>query len=151
MIEGVKVEPLITRLDERGREAHLFRADEAEAVRFGQVQLTSLFPGAIKAWRRHRVRTDVVACVQGTVRLGLYDARDESPSSGLAIEIFLGPHNPVRVTIPPRVWFGYKGIGTEEALLVVLTDHADSVKVPDEDTWDPHINDIPFDWDRRDG
>lgn len=149
MIDGVHVRNLEIRPDERGRFAELFRADEGLPP-FGQVHLATVLPGAIKAWHRHRRRTDVLAVVSGMLRLGLYDGRHGSSTEGELNQFFLGVHAPLRITIPPGVWFGLKGVGPDEALVVVYTDLPNDPRDPDEDRWDPHVNDIPFDWDRRD-
>jgi len=151
VIEGLLVQSLEVKADERGRLAELFRADVPGTPAFGQVHLTTLHPGVVKAWRRHSRRTDALAVVSGMVRLGLYDGREESPTSGELRQFFLGDHSPLRVVVPPGVWFGLKGIGPAEALVVVLTDAPYDAKDPDEERWDPDVNDIPFDWERRDG
>lgn len=149
MIEGVRVQSLDLNVDERGRLVELFRGDEEDCREFGQVHVTTLFPGVVKAWHRHRVRTDVLAVVAGMVRLGLYDDREGSRSEGELNQFFLGEHNPLRVVIPPRVWFGMKGLGTSEAIIAVLTDRTYNPRDPDEERMDPDVNEIPFDWDIR--
>ena len=68
MIEGVTVETITIRADERGRLLEAFEGS-------GQVILTTLNPGAIKGWHRHAACTDTFICVQGMVRMGLYDER----------------------------------------------------------------------------
>lgn len=150
MIEGVVIEKVEAKADERGRLVELFRSDSPHAPGFGQVHLTTVYPGVVKAWHRHRDRTDVLYCVAGTIRLGLYDDRPGTSTPGELREFFLGDHGPLRVTIPPGVWFGFKGVGTREALVVVLTDRLNNPRDPDEERLDPQINDIPFDWERRD-
>ena len=150
MIAGVKIDRIEWKPDERGRLAELFRADDGSLPPFGQVHVTTVLPGAIKAWHRHRERTDVLAVVSGMARLGLFDDRQGSATYGELMELFLGDHQPLRVTIPPGVWFGLKGYGEREAVVVVLTDRPYDRKDPDEDRWHPVANEIPFDWDRRD-
>jgi dTDP-4-dehydrorhamnose 3,5-epimerase len=149
VIDGVELRPLEPKVDERGRVVELFRADE-NLPGFGQVHLTTVHPGAVKAWHRHARRTDVLAVVAGTVRVGLFDGRDGSPTYGEVNEFFLGVHFHRRLTIPPGVWFGLKGVGTEEALVVVYTDEPYRRLSADEERWDPEANEIPFDWERRD-
>jgi dTDP-4-dehydrorhamnose 3,5-epimerase len=150
MIDGVEVKELTNQLDERGHVTELFRADDVGDVRFGQVHLATVRPGVVKGWHRHVHRTDLLTCVRGIVRLGLYDPREASPTHLEVNEMFLGPERPLRVKIPPKVWFGLKGVGPEEAYVVVLTDEPHNRHVPDEERWDPEVNEIPFDWERRD-
>ena len=143
MIEGVKVEKVKLRVDERGRLVELFEEP-------GQVILTTLFPGAIKGWHRHRRCADTLVCVAGMVRLGVYDEREGSPTHGQLGEFFLGVHAPLRVHLPAGIWFGLKGIGPGEALVVVHKSLTHDPSDPDEERMDPQINEIPFDWERRD-
>jgi dTDP-4-dehydrorhamnose 3,5-epimerase len=150
LIDGVVVKRLEVKADERGRLVELFRSDDPDFRGFGQVHLTTVRAGVVKAWRRHKTRTDVLAAVAGMVRLGLYDGRSGGKTEGELRQFFLGVHSPLRVTIPPGVWFGLKGVGAEEALVVVCTDAPYDPRDPDEEHWDPVINEIPFDWDRRD-
>lgn len=149
MIAGVSLKPLEPKVDERGRVVELFRADEGLPA-FGQVHLATVQPGAVKAWHRHAERTDVFAVIAGTVRVGLFDGRRGSETEGEVNEFFLGTHLPRRLVVPPGVWFGLKGVGVEEALVVVYTDHAYRRLSADEERWDPEVNEIPFDWARRD-
>lgn len=150
MIEGVIVNQLTSHVDERGRLCALFRRDEAGSEQYGQVHLTTLWPGVVKAWHRHKHRRDSLVCVAGTVRLGLYDERADSPTHAELNQFFLGAHSPLRISIPPGVWFGLQALGTEQALVVVLSDQPYDPHRPDEERCDPVVNEIPFDWERRD-
>jgi dTDP-4-dehydrorhamnose 3,5-epimerase len=150
MIDGVQVERLQCHVDERGRLTELFRADDGLCELFGQVHITTVQPGAIKAWHRHLETTDVIAPVAGTARLGLADDRDGSKTEGQMNEFFLTPLDPMKVLIPPGVWFGLKGVGTQEAVVAVFSDRLYDPKDPDQQRLDPLVNELPFDWDRRD-
>ncbi len=150
MIDGVVVRTLESNPDERGRLVELFRVDVPGAHLVGQVHMTTLFPGVVKAWHRHRRRTDTLTVVSGLVRLGLYDTREGSKTENELNEFFLGDHGPIAITVPPGVWFGLKGCGTRESLVVVVTDLPNDPRMPDEEHMDPVLNEIPFDWERRD-
>ncbi len=149
MIEGVRVSEIKVKADERGRLCELFRKDDPDTVDFAQVHLTTLYPGVVKAWHRHREKSDVITVVSGMARIGLYDDRRKSKTEGEVNEFYLGIHRPMRLLVPPGVWFGLKCVGPTEALVLVLTDRLHQAKVPDEETLDPEANDIPFDWDLR--
>ncbi|MCU0224423.1 MAG: dTDP-4-dehydrorhamnose 3,5-epimerase family protein [Acidobacteria bacterium] len=150
MIEGVVVRTLEPKTDDRGRVVELFRCDGPAPHVAAQIHLTTVFPGVVKAWHRHRRRTDTLAVVSGLVRLGLYDAREGSKTENELNQFFLGDHAPLAVTVPAGVWFGMKGCGTAESLVIVVTDRPHDPKLPDEDRIDPVLNEIPFDWERRD-
>ena len=54
MIEGVKTKKLNVIPDERGRLMEIFRCDEELFEKFGQVYLTTCYPGVVKAWHTHQ-------------------------------------------------------------------------------------------------
>jgi dTDP-4-dehydrorhamnose 3,5-epimerase len=150
LIAGVTVRPLKAVPDERGRIMEILRSDDREFRKFGELALTTVYPGAIKGWHRHRVQWDHFAVARGMLKLVLVDTREDSETHDEINEFFLGDHNPLIVTIPPQVLHGFKGIDVGETIVVSCAsepfDHAD----PDEERLDPHLTDIPYDWDRRD-
>lgn len=150
MIEGVVLEELVNHPDERGRVLELDREDTPDHRAVAQTTLVTLFPGVVKAWHRHLHRTDTLVCVRGTVRVGLYDPREGSSTTGDLNQFYLAEIAPRRLRIPPEIWFGLKAAGPEEAYVLVLSDRVYDPADPDEERLDPHINEIPFDWDRRD-
>ncbi len=152
LIDGVVVKPLRVIADERGRLMEILRSDDPHFVKFGQVYLTTAYPGVVKAWHYHRRQQDTFAVVKGMLKLVLYDAREDSPTKGLVNEFFLGEHSPIFVVVPPLVFHGFKAIGTEEALVINVPTEVYDYAAPDEYRLPPHNNGvIPYDWSRRDG
>ncbi len=151
MIEGVKVKKLKVIPDERGRLMEILRCDEEIFEKFGQVYLSTTYPGVVKGWHFHKVQTDNIACVKGMLKLVLFDNRDGSASSGEVNEFFIGEHNPMLVQVPRGVYHGWKCISGEEAMVINCPSEAYNYSQPDEYRVDPHNNDIPYKWERRDG
>jgi dTDP-4-dehydrorhamnose 3,5-epimerase len=151
MIDGVKIKKLKVIPDERGRLMEILRADDELFERFGQVYATTTYPGVVKAWHLHRKQTDNIVCIQGMIKLVVYDPREESPTFQDVNQIYLGVHNPVLVQVPANVYHGWKCISQEEALIVNLPTDVYNYERPDEERIDPHDNDIPYDWQRKDG
>ena len=151
MIEGVNVKQLRVIPDERGRLMEILRADDPEFVKFGQVYMTTVWPGVVKAWHYHKKQTDSMAVVSGLAKIVLYDGRDGSPTRGEVNEFFVGEHNPILVQIPNGVYHGMKGAGDREAIIINTVTEPYNRETPDEFRVDPHENDIPYDWARKDG
>lgn len=151
MIDGVAVKKLRVIPDERGRLMEMVRADDEDFIQFGQVYMTTAYPGVVKGWHYHRNQHDNMAVVTGMMKIVLYDNRDGSPTKGEINEFFAGTHNPVRITIPPGVCHGFKCISSEEAIVINTVTKPYDYENPDEYRIDPRDNDIPYDWDRRDG
>ena len=144
MIDGVIINSLKQFTDERGKVMHMLRDDSEGFVGFGEIYFSCVYPGAIKGWHIHKKMTLNYTVPQGAIKFVLYDDRPGSPTKGEVQEIFLGPDNYCRVTVPPMIWNGFKGIGTETA---IVANCASIVHDPDEidrrDPFDPHI---PYDW-----
>ena len=151
MIQGVKIKQLRVIPDERGRLMEILRSDDDEFIKFGQVYMTTAYPGVVKGWHYHKVQTDNMAVVSGMMKLVLFDNRQESSTKGEVMEIFLGEHRPLLVTIPPMVFHGFKCVSAKEALVVNVPTEVYNREAPDEYRVHPHDNDIPYAWERKDG
>jgi dTDP-4-dehydrorhamnose 3,5-epimerase len=145
----VHVTPLRRIPDERGAIFHMLRNDSEGFDTFGEIYFSMVYPGAIKAWHKHREMTLNYAVPVGEIKLVCFDDRPESPTKGEVFEVFVGELNYALVTIPPLVWNGFKGIGTTPALVANCATVPHS---PDEiERVDPFAPAIPYDWSLRHG
>jgi dTDP-4-dehydrorhamnose 3,5-epimerase len=151
MIDGVKTKKLRVIPDERGRLMEILRSDDDLFLQFGQVYMTTTYPGVVKAWHLHKEQTDNVACIQGMIKLVLYDSREQSSTFKQVDQYYLGLHNPLLVQIPRGVYHGWMCVSTEEAIIVNIPTERYNYDSPDEFRIDPHDNEIPYDWERKDG
>lgn len=123
MIEGVKLVPRIRHADDRGYVTEILRSDEPHFIRFGQAYVTTVRQGIVKAWHKHRLQTDFFYCISGTVKVGLYDDREESPTRGEYQVETLGEQGAdIQLVIPPMVWHGIMGLAPFSALLNIPTE-----------------------------
>ena len=149
MIDGVMVTPLRQILDERGKIMHMMRCDNDNFQSFGEIYFSCIRPGAIKAWHIHKEMTLNYAVPHGNIKFVLYDDRPASPTKGQLQEVFLGPDNYCLVTVPPLVWNGFKGVGSEMA---IVANCATLPHDPEEiDRLDPFSPEIPYTWDIKHG
>ena len=151
MIEGVKTKNLKVIPDERGRLMEILRADDDLFFKFGQVYMTSTFPGVVKAWHFHKEQIDNVSCVQGMIKIALYDAREDSPTFNELNQFYIGIHNPLLIQIPAGVYHGWMCVSQDEAIMVNIPTEVYDYENPDEHRIDPYENAIPYDWRRKDG
>lgn len=149
MIDGVLVHPLRRIPDERGSVMHMLKETDAHFSRFGEIYFSTVYPGAVKGWHLHDRMVLHYAVPHGQIKMVLYDDREGSPTRGEVQEIFMGDANYVLVRVPAGVWNGFKGIGVVPAVV------ANCATIPHDPTeihrLDPHVNDIPYDWARKDG
>lgn len=146
MIKGVNVKKLKIIPDDRGRLMEIMRADDKFFKKFGQVYMTTAFPGVVKAWHYHKKQEDNFTCVHGKMRLALYDARKSSPTYGEVNDFIISLDDPMLVTIPKNVYHGFKCVSDCEAVVINNPTNMYNNKVPDEYRLDAYDNDIPYDW-----
>jgi len=147
VINGVSTQKLRLIPDERGRLMEILRSDWPVYKKFGQVYMTTNYPGVVKAWHYHTKQTDMVACVKGMVKLVLFDGREGSPTHREVNEFFVGEHNPTLVVIPPGVYHGWKCISESESVVINCPDELFDYEHPDEHRAPYDDPNIPYDWD----
>jgi dTDP-4-dehydrorhamnose 3,5-epimerase len=151
MIDGVIIKKLRVIPDQRGRVMEILRRDDDLFQNFGQVYMTTTYPGVVKAWHKHEKQADHIACVAGMIKMALYDGRPGSPTFKEINEFYLGVHNPLLVKVPAGVYHGWMGVSPEEAVIINVPTETYDREQPDEQRLDPHGNDIPYLWERKDG
>jgi dTDP-4-dehydrorhamnose 3,5-epimerase len=151
MIEGVKQKKLKVIPDERGRLMEILRSDDDLFIRFGQVYMTTAYPGVVKGWHYHKNQVDNFVVVKGMIKLVLYDPREDSSTKGEINEFFLGEHNPALIQIPKLVYHGFKCVSQQEAICINCPTEVFNYEKPDEYRIEPHTREIPYDWERKDG
>ena len=144
MITGVEGIPLRQILDERGKIMHMLRSTDPHFEGFGEIYFSCIYPGVVKGWHLHTKMVLNYAVPSGRIKFVLYDDRADSPTRGEVQEIFLGPDSYCLVKVPPLVWNGFKGIGTDMAVV------ANCASIPHDPTeikrLDPFTDQIPYDW-----
>lgn len=151
MICGVRTKRLKVIPDDRGRLMEILRSDDDLFIKFGQVYITTAYPGVVKAWHYHKVQTENFTVACGMAKLVLYDRREDSPTFGEINEFYVGEHNPILVQVPPLVCHGFRCVGHREVVVVNVPTEPYRHENPDEFRVDPCLNDIPYDWARKDG
>lgn len=146
MIAGVKTKILKVVPDERGWLMEILRCDDEIFNAFGQVYMTTAYPGVVKAWHYHKKQTDNFTCIKGMIKVALYDSRAGSETYGEINEFFVGEKNFLLISIPPLVYHGFKAIGDETAYFLSIPTLAYDHKEPDEYRLPPDTDKIPYDW-----
>lgn len=144
-IEGVVITPLNQIGDGRGAVLHMMRNDAPEFTGFGECYFSEVFPGKVKAWKKHTLQTQNIAVPVGRIRLVLFDPRDDSPTLGNLMVVELGrPDAYSRVQLPPGIWYGFDCISQSPALIVNCADMPHMKN--ESETLDLNATIIPFDW-----
>lgn len=145
MIEGV----ILTRLKiipgDLGDVLHAMKQVDSSFCGFGEVYFSTVKKGAVKAWKRHHEMTLNLVVPCGEILFALYDDRQESSTYKEIFEVNLSRSNYMRLTVPPMVWTGFKGLGDG---LNMLLNIANIPHDPQEsDRMDAYKNHINYNWD----
>ncbi|HLG68810.1 MAG TPA: dTDP-4-dehydrorhamnose 3,5-epimerase family protein [Chloroflexota bacterium] len=144
MIAGVQVVPLRRIPDERGTILHMLKRTDAHFREFGEIYFTTVYKDVVKGWHKHREMTLNYACIQGRIKLALFDERTDSGTAGECQEVFLGPDDYSLVVIPPGIWTGFKGMSDPYAIVANCCTHPHDPSLSTR--LDPFNNHIPYDW-----
>ena len=141
-IDGLLINPqkIIDTLG--GDVMHVLKNMDDSFVGFGEAYFSVVEFGVIKAWKRHHEMVMNLVVPVGEISLVFFDDREDSSSFRMFQEITLSRKNYARITVPPLLWVGFKGIGIGVNMLLNI---ASIPHNPDEvDT--KKINEIKFDW-----
>jgi len=159
MLPGVRIRDIVKLPDERGFFAEGLRADWTELLEgdtIVQTNVSSSYPGMIRAWHRHRRgQVDYFVVVRGAMKICAYDDDPESPTRGQLDEVIASAERLQVVRVPGKYWHGTKTISPEGSLTIYMVNRLYDAKNPDEDRrpWnDPQVieprSKQSFDWNR---
>ena len=142
MINDVLITPLKIIETHGGNVMHSLKNDELGFRGFGEAYFSEVHSNAIKAWKLHQDMTLNITIPMGKVRFVLYDDRDKKNKKFQ--ELIISRKNYVRLTVPPKIWFGFQGVSNKNSLLLNIAD----IPHDPEETIRKDLNEIYFDWSK---
>jgi len=109
-IDGVILTPLKIIKNVKGDVYHSLKITDPGYQGFGEVYFSTINENEIKAWKRHNRMTLNLTVPCGEVKFVLFDDRETSTTKGVLNEYVLSLNNYHRLTVPPQVWMGFKGL-----------------------------------------
>ena len=157
MFSGPREARVHTYCDDRGRSLMSVFDQLAEIP--GQVNVSLMYAGAVKAWHRHARQDDHWVVLAGNLKIGLFNTErtpitaelrlaiatpgeeqvrriEVLPDKGTAV--YLGEHRPGGLRIPVGLWHGGVATGGRDALLLYYMTQKYDAQSPDEQRapWD---------------
>ena len=120
---------------------HGVRKQDTGILDFGEMYFTSIEYGTIRGWKMHTVMISNLIVPVGKVKFVLYDDRKGSKTYKRFQEIILGVNNYCKLTIPPNVWFAFRGEGDKN----LISNFSNMVHDPNEVLTKP-LNYLNYDW-----
>lgn len=120
-IEGVTLHPLKRIEVSNGNIYHAMKVTDEGYEGFGEVYFSQIEEGKVKGWKRHNRLTLNLVVPVGAIKFVIYDDREDSSTLGHFFEITLSPDfNYQRLTIAPRLWMAFVGVGKGLSMLMDL-------------------------------
>ena len=117
---------------------HALKESETDFVGFGEVYFSWIKYGAIKAWKCHQRMTLNFVVPLGAVQFVFHLPY---PKETYRVEK-IGEARYVRLTVPPGIWFGFKGIASGSSILMNLA----SIEHDDNEVLRKPLTGIKYNW-----
>jgi len=95
---------------------HAMKQGDVGYAGFGEAYFSLVSQGAVKAWKRHTRMTLNLVVPVGQVRFVFYLVDSVGVEEFRVEEI--GENCYARITVPPGIWFGFKGLSTPQSLVL---------------------------------
>ena len=103
-------------LDE-GDVFHALKDSESEFCGFKEAYFSTIRHNKIKAWKKHLKMTMNLIVPLGAVQFIFYDLENN-----LLNNIIIGEDNYCRITVPPNIWCGFKGLSSKTSYILNIAD-----------------------------
>ena len=142
MIDDVIITPLEIIETFGGNVMHAMKKTDLGYADFGEAYFSEIEKNKVKAWKRHRKMTLNLIVPLGKIKFVLFDDRKES--NNRFQEVIISKENYCRLTVPPMIWVGFKGLSSFKSILLNIASIPHNPKEVDK----KEIDKIEFDWNR---
>ncbi len=127
-IEGVILEKKQILDFSEGSIMHILNSTDEVFDDFGEAYFSSIKPGIIKGWKKHKKMILNLVVLVGEIRFVIHDNRSKSVTNGKFMDFNLSRNNYQRLTLMPGLWFAFECISSEESILLNIANikHDDS-------------------------
>ena len=94
---------------------HALKSTDDSFNGFGEAYFSWVEPGSVKAWKKHLKMTMNLIVPIGTIRFVFCDLK-----SCVIREENIGATSYKRLTVPPKIWYGFQGISEAPSLVLNL-------------------------------
>lgn len=123
LLDKIKVTQLKIIKLPAGNIMHVLKKNELKNWTFGEAYFSKIKFGKIKAWKYHKKMMLNLAVPSGKVKFVFYSSQEQRFRT-----IEIGEKKYVRLTVPSKIWFGFKGIGKPESIILNLANFKHSPK-----------------------
>ena len=95
---------------------HAMKSNEAEYKGFEEAYFSIIKKGKIKGWKRHLKMTMNLVVPIGSVLFIFYN-----DSGQKLMQVTIGEENYCRITVPPKIWFGFTGKSKKDNIILNIS------------------------------
>ena len=117
MLNEIKLKKLKKITVPGGNIFHGIKKSETSFNGFGELYFSWVLYNNVKAWKYHKKMTSNLICPIGKIKLVFCLSKSKNSFK----TIIIGSNEYFRVTVPPKVWFGFCGLNKGKNLLVNLS------------------------------
>ena len=129
---------------ETGSVMHAIKNSDHGFYNFGEVYFSTVKQNNVKAWKFHQRMTLNLVVPSGEVLFAFLDVREKSSTINQNFKIILSQKPYFRLTVPPGIWFGFKGLSEGLNLICNVTNIVhDPMEVLRKE-----VSEIEMNWDR---
>ena len=99
------------------------KKSELKKWSFGEAYFSKIKFNKIKAWKYHKKMSLQLIVPSGKVKFDFFSKKNNKFK---VIEI--GEKKYYRITVPPKIWFGFKGVTRKESIILSITNMNHSKK-----------------------
>ena len=116
-MEKIQITNLSKIPTEGGDIFHVLKNSESSFKGFGEAYFSNINYKKIKAWKRHIKMTCNLIVPYGKVKFVFYEEETDTK-----INYEIGRDNYVRITVLPKIWFGFEGLHYPSSLILNVAD-----------------------------
>ena len=140
MIDDVIITPLEIIETFGGNVMHAMKKNDLGYADFGEAYFSEIEKNKVKAWKRHREMTLNLIVPLGEVKFVLFD--DRKGANNRFQEVIISKENYCRLTVPPMIWVGFKGLSSFKSILLNIASIPHNPNEVDK----KEIDKIQYDW-----
>jgi dTDP-4-dehydrorhamnose 3,5-epimerase len=109
-LDGVILTPLKQIYNPKGDIFHAMKKSDKGFFGFGEAYFSTVKTGEIKGWKKHEEMTLNLVTIKGEIEFVTYDGDS-------FFNVKLSENNYQRLTVRPKLWIAFRGLGDENILL----------------------------------
>lgn len=135
VIDNIVITPLEIIPTSSGKVMHAMKSSDKEYSGFGEGYFSYIESGKIRAWKYHNLMTSNIVVPMGKIKFVFFENNNFK-------EFVVGNDNYCRITIPPKIWFGFQSISNEGSMLLNIS----NIKHDPNEVISKEINEINYNW-----